>query len=221
MLDRPFPSAPLHPGKYELKIKRDDGAFNIHVYSAIYPAKKFLDIIIGDRRTFWIDRKTLRCHDLTISSKFMERMFTHVYTPEEEEWLLPMPYAYYARKIAFNEDHTAAPTGPGEVNRGHPMSKRAKRAQARAERSEPAEKGALLRSPRDPHRKTPVDTTKGRIGVKPRQPKEAFGPAEIADTTGKEPSKVRAWLRSNRTKPAGGWAFTQEEFEAICTALKK
>jgi len=215
MLDKPFPSAPLHPAKFELRVVRDDGAFHLNLFSAVYAGRKFLDILVGDRKTSWIDRNTLRCHDLTISSRYMERLFTYEYTPEEENWLLPMPYSYNARKIAFDTVHTGAPETPSEVEPDHHSSKRSKRAQRRAARSEDANKRDIGGDDALRRKSTPIASkSKSQPGV-------VFGPAEIASSTGKEPSKVRAWLRANRTKPVDGWAFTKEEFDAICTALKK
>jgi hypothetical protein len=222
MLDKPFPSAPLHPAKFELKVKRDDGAFHINLFSAVYAGRKFLDILVGDRKTSWIDRNTLRCHDLTISSKYMERLFTYEYTPEEENWLLPMPYSYNARKIAFDTVHTGAPEGQSEVAPGERITKAQRRAQRRAARSRPAIE-AHIASSVDIDRSPPkvADHSKRQPRVASPKPVGLLGPADIASSTGKDPSKIRAWLRVNRTKPAGGWAFTKEEFDAICTALKK
>jgi len=215
MLDKPFPSAPLHPAKFELRVVRDDGAFHLNLFSAVYAGRKFLDILVGDRKTSWIDRNTLRCHDLTISSKYMERLFTYEYTPEEENWLLPMPYSYNARKIAFDTVHTGAPETPSEVEPDHHSSKRSKRAQRLAARASPAIEARTAST-------TGTNAQQLRRASKSKsQPGVVFGPADIASSTGKEPSKVRAWLRANRTKPVDGWAFTKEEFDAICTALKK
>lgn len=107
MLQRAFPSSPVYPPRYELKIKTLDGRLSITTWCSVYPAKKFLEIAIGNRDWVWINRRTISCADLTIKSRHLERFITHKFTEEERAWMLPYPYPDRARAIGFRKAHTA------------------------------------------------------------------------------------------------------------------
>lgn len=212
MLDRAFPSCPGHPGKYELKVVRDDGAFHYHVFASIYPAKKMYDLLVGDRRARWETRTSQRCENLTITSKHLERIVTHEYTPEEAAWLLPMPYTYYARNIAFNEAHTGAPSGAEILAGSTPSAMINTRPSARTSRSE-------ARKARHAARLTTStstsDTPKPVAPKRKAQPGVEYGIPQLAERLGWEPSKVRGYLRKHHTKPQEGWVWTQDAYNQL------
>jgi hypothetical protein len=222
MLDRPFPSCPLHPGRYELRIQRDDGSFHAHTFYSVYPARKFFDICRGDRKATWIDRKTMRCADLTFKSKHMERIFTHEYTPEEREWMLPMPYAYYARSIAFNEVHDGSP----EAATARSNSIRHIATGDSDQAPEASTSRSRRRNKRISRRDDASSTeTPPRASERPVQPKRAsglsYGITELAAATGKEPSKVRAILRAKVPKPVEGWLWDEAGYNQVLKIVAK
>lgn len=212
MLDRAFPSCPGHPGKYELKVVRDDGAFHYHVFASIYPARKMYDLLVGDRRARWETRTSQRCENLTITSKHLERIVTHEYTPEETVWLLPMPYTYYARNIAFNEAHTGTPTGDVKNSGISHAASSPEASLGSTSRSRRAEKRAARRAsiPNDAS-----DAPKAVVANRKAQPGVEYGIPQLAERLGWDPSKVRGYLRKHHTKPQEGWVWTQDAYNQL------
>jgi hypothetical protein len=209
---RAFPSCPGHPGKYEVKTTRDDGAVNVMVFFGVFAAKKFVDAMIDGRDWGWITRKKLQCHDLTISSPYLERIITHEYTSDEQAWILPLPYNYYARAIAYSETYSGASEAVNsQANKDMHSSKRRK---SRQTSTDPDAKSTSKSS-----KSTSDDETQPKRAFS--KGRTTFGPQEIASHFGMKPNKVRTILRAHVTKPAGGWEWPISEFEEISKIVSK
>lgn len=200
MLREPFPSSPTRLPRYELKVKHNNGKICIKSFCEVYPAKKFIEALMGEEEWGWLNTSTISCGDMIIKSRHLARFITYVYTPEEASWILPMPHNYHARVIAHNESHSEALVATGE----------------RAQKPEQAPSGAPGESSARKSRKSRRASTSS---PSPKATKvnngDLLGIADIAERTKLTPSKVRATLRKKATKPSEGWQWDKEGFKEI------
>lgn len=217
MLEDHRPSAPQRPGKYELRVLRDDGGFSIFIYRTVYAMRKTLDILLDGRDFDWINKSTIRCDNLIIKSKYLARYVTYKLNSEEEAWLLPFPDCYYARAIAFKETYTEALNSLEERSL-YQSSSKAK--QSNSDRSSQSSRRKKRKQRDDDTADAPSPKSK-RASKRSSQPKgETFGPGEIASHLGILASKARQLLRAKMTKPQGGWEWPVAEFEEIIQVLR-
>ena len=203
-----FPSAPRHPGKYEIRITRTDGALAHHVFAAVYAARKFIDIVIGDREWGWTNRNTITCDDVTIRSKHLERYMTYEMEGDEVDWLLPMPYSYYARCIGHRETYKGASEAVNSTT--HNPTSKSKRRKSRQTSPDTPENPASTSSKAKRDTKHTRKTGNGKT----------FDIHELQLRTNLKGSKIRAILRANMTKPTGGWEWPISEMEEILKLFK-
>jgi hypothetical protein len=149
----------------------------------------------------------------------MERIFTYEYTDDERNWLLPMPYAYYARSIAFNEVHDGAATDRSDLTRHIATGDTDQAPEASTSRSRRRAKRISRRDNAGSAEAPP------RASEKPVQPKRAsalsYGISELAAATGKEPSKIRAILRAKVPKPVEGWLWDEAGYNQVLKIVAK
>lgn len=199
-LERPFPSAPKLPAKFEISIVYglQGSGFNLHLFAAMYSTKKFLEAIIADDDIHWVgdDRFTNSTMEkdkfapgefvvIGNGEKTLREVMDHKYTAAEEAWELPKPYTTYAYQIRALSEPKPAPLP-----------------------EEPKKKDIV----RDATQKQPraKTSTEGMITI-----------GEIADELKMPPSKARAALRALKlVKPSGGWAWPKEEKEEIKAKIK-
>lgn len=102
-LKEAYPSSPTRLPMYGLRIVTAEGGFIYEVFHAKYAAKKHLDLIINDRPVRWLDNRTLRVDNLTITGEGkddLEEIMEHEYTAQEQEWEIPEPHRSVCLRLA-------------------------------------------------------------------------------------------------------------------------
>lgn len=191
-LPKPYGSAPLHAGAYCLYISKNNGR-NIVIFAAIYAAKKYLDILLGDDDVSLTKGITgqndtlVSSTGITVRCDKIKEIWDHEYTSKEEQWELGEPDASNAARFRANS-HELRERSPENDNDSKDKPSREVREKKES--------------------KPKVDKT-GLITIQ-----------QICDEIKMEPREARGILRKTKTqKPAVGWAWDKSQVDAIKTLL--
>lgn len=95
-LPEPFPSSPIRPPRFVLYCTNHENErqYIVNAYS-LYAARKLFDTLVGENEiepSPLDPDRTMTFGDIDIKSDQMDQILAHVYTKDEEEWVLPSPY---------------------------------------------------------------------------------------------------------------------------------
>ena len=210
-LAEPFGSAPRFPAKYEVRFNYQGTKQNIHVFAAEYSAWHFIRAVINKRPYRWLDAHRIAVgEDTIIKSKHLELLLDYSPSVAERDWVIPIPYAYYAYAIATGESWSSH---SAEKFSTHNAAAHVEHApQKRSSRSERTRKRSTSSDTSKPARQRSQST--GQTGM--------FGIPELVAHFNKDAGRIRAGLRkSTIDKPDAGWVWPIAMQDEVRTALKK
>lgn len=196
-----FPCAMKRDARYEVRIKRNDGKFQLMLFAGRYAAKKYIEAVINNREILDLSYESILINDeIKVTSKKLRAILNHEYTADEAAWQLPLPYNYYAHVAATGDKIYRGDTSSrksSNVDTGATSSaSRTKKRRSSSNAETPARNLTLQRGKRT--------STAGTFGI-----------AELAAAIHKPASKIRSILRAKVAKPTGGWEWPTEQFEEI------
>jgi hypothetical protein len=181
----------------------------VHIFTAVYAAKKFLDVILrGESEDDWevVDVApvkgmravpTLRTDwGIEIRCDELREIMEHEYSTRELAWDLPHPYDKYALLFRRN---APAPREESAVTSLAPRSDAKTSSRSRSTEKRERTPGAARRN-----------AGNGLVSI-----------TQIAEELNMRPRDARAALRKAKVmKPAGGWAWKQDEVEGVKERLR-
>lgn len=198
-MDQPFPSSPHRPPRYTIKFTRQ-GSHITEAFYATYAAFHYINAVVGDKKTKWLNDHTLVAtgdNDISVTIECepnLDQIMEFKPSPKEREWLLPEPFLSRAHFLSTGETRTLIPK---KQQRGILADD---------------DRGVSSRGKKDRERAAPTkrEHQAGHVTI-----------ADVAAEAALLPRDARAILRKYSTKPEGGWSWPQTKAKEIVALLKK